>query len=132
YANSALVAHAEAVGKAGPTVIADATLPINLAVSGVTGARLLDLPLHVDVHGDSLPLNLISTFTDAVANIGGKAAGSFVMGGTLARPSFAGALSWANGTMKIVPTGMGVHDVAASGRRARDTVVCDSVGGISG
>src|SRR5207302_2331324 len=107
-----VAAHAGAVGESGPpSVIADARLPINLALSGVTGARLLDLPMRVDVHGDSLPLNLISTFTDAVANIGGKAAGSFVMGGTLARPTFAGAVSWTHGSMKIVPTGMIVHDI---------------------
>jgi translocation and assembly module TamB len=133
YANSSLVAHAEAIGRTGPpSVIADATLPINLALSGVTGPRLLELPMRVEVRGDSLPLDLIPAVTDAVASIGGKASGTFVMGGTLARPSFAGAVSWAKGSMRIVPTGVVVHDIVASIRMARDTVFVDSIAGVSG
>jgi translocation and assembly module TamB len=133
YANASLVAHAEAIGKTGPpSVIADATLPINLALSGVTGPRLLELPMRVEMRGDSLPLDLIPAVTDAVASIRGKASGTFVMGGTLARPSFAGAVSWKNGSMKIVPTGVTVHDITASIRMARDTVFVDSIAGVSG
>jgi hypothetical protein len=133
YANASLLVHTEAIGRTGPpTVIADATLPINLALSGVTGPRLLALPMRVQLQGDSLPLDLIPAVTDAVASIRGKASGTFVMGGTLARPSFAGAVSWKNGSMKIVPTGMTVHDITASIRMARDTVFVDSIAGVSG
>ena len=133
YANASLVAHVEALRKAGtPSVVADATLPINLALSGVTGARLLEVPLRLEMSGDSLPLDLIPSFTDAVANFGGIAAGRFIMGGTLKRPTLAGAVTWTNGSMKIVPTGVVVRDIAASVRMARDTVFVDSVAGRSG
>jgi translocation and assembly module TamB len=133
YANASLVAHAEAVRTSGaPTMIADAALPINLAMSGVTGRRLLARPMQVDVRGDSLPLDLIPAVTDVVSNVGGIAAGTFTMRGTLQRPSLVGALAWKSGSIKIVPTGVVVRDIAASVRMARDTVFVDSIAGRSG
>jgi translocation and assembly module TamB len=135
YANASLVAHAEALRKAGtPSVVADAAIPINLALTGLTGgaSRLLDLPLRVRIAGDSLPLDLIPAVTDAVANIGGTAKGTFAMGGTLQRPTLAGALTWVDGSMKIVPTGVVIRNITASVRMARDTVFVDSIAGRSG
>lgn len=133
YADRSLVAHAEARRTTGaPSLVADAVLPIDLALTGVTGPRLTDRPLRVDVSGDSLPLDLIPSFTDAVAQIRGVAAGSFAMRGTLKRPTFVGALTWTHGSMKIVPTGVVVYDIAASVRMANDTVFVDSVAGRSG
>jgi translocation and assembly module TamB len=133
YANASLVAQAQALRKAGtPALVAEATLPINLALSGVTGPRLLELPMRLNVSGDSLPLDLIPAFTDAVAEIRGKASGTFVMGGTLRRPTMAGAINWANGSMKIVPSGMLVEGISASIRMGRDTVFVDSIAGRSG
>src|SRR5688500_8041663 len=133
YANASLTAHIEAL-RAGhtPSVIADATLPINLAITGVTGARLLDAPMRVDVVGDSLPLDLIPALTDAVANVRGIASGRFAMGGTLRRPTFAGALTWLNGSMEIVPTGVTIEQITASVRMTRDTVFVDSIAGRAG
>lgn len=133
YANTSLVAHIEALRKNGsPSVVANATLPINLALSGVTGARLLEQGLQVDIAGDSLPLDLIPALTDAIANVGGTASGRFAMRGTLKRPTLVGAIAWAHGSMKIVPTGVIVHDIAASIRMARDTVFVDSIAGVAG
>jgi translocation and assembly module TamB len=133
YASASLATHVEALRKgATPSVVADATLPVNLALSGVTGPRLLDVPMRVDVSGDSLPLDLIPIFTDAVAQVRGTARGSFTMRGTLQRPVLAGALTWANGSMKIVPTGVVVENIAAAVRMARDTVWVDSIAGTSG
>jgi autotransporter translocation and assembly factor TamB len=133
YANASLRAHAEAVRAGGkPALVADAVLPINLALSGVTGQRLLELPLRVDVSGDSLPLDLIPAVTDAVAQIRGKATGSLSMRGTLRRPTVAGAIVWTSGAMTIVPTGMLVEGITASVRMARDTVFVDSIAGRSG
>jgi translocation and assembly module TamB len=133
YANASLTAHAEALRQGGaPVLIADASVPINLAFSGVTGPRLLDLPLKVNVSGDSLPLDLIPAFTDAVAQIRGKASGTFVIGGTLKRPTMVGAVAWTNGSMRIVTTGMLVEGITGSVRMARDTVFVDSIAGRSG
>jgi autotransporter translocation and assembly factor TamB len=133
YAGASLRAHVEMVRDSGaPSAIADATLPINLALTGVTGDRLLDLPMRVDITGDSLPLDLIPAMTDVVSNIGGAAAGRFTMGGTLKRPVLAGALAWRRGSLTIVPTGMEVREITASVRMARDTVFVDSIAGQSG
>lgn len=133
YANASLTAHVEAIraGRA-PAVVADAVLPINLAISGVIGRRLLDAPMRVDVVGDSLPLDLIPAMTDFVASVRGTAAGRLAMRGTLQRPTFAGALTWVNGSMVIVPTGVTVEQIAASIRMARDTVFVDSIAGRAG
>ena len=133
YANASLTAHVEAL-RAGrpPSVVADAVLPINLAITGVTGARLLDTPMRVDVVGDSLPLDLIPALTDAVANVRGIASGRFAMRGTLRRPTFAGALTWLNGSIVIVPTGVTVEQITASVRMTRDTVFVDSIAGRAG
>ena len=133
YANASLTTHIEAIRNgAAPSVIADATLPVNLAFSGVTGPRLLERPMRVLVSGDSLPLDLIPALTDVVSNIGGSAAGTFSMGGTLRRPVVAGALTWRHGALRVVPTGMEVREIGASLRMARDTVFIDSLAGKSG
>jgi hypothetical protein len=132
YADGSLTAHAEAlrVGNA-PALVADGVIPINLAF-GVTGPRLLERPMRIVMSGDSLPLDILPAFTDAVEQIRGKAAGTFSMGGTLKRPTFAGAIMWTNGAMRIVPTGMLVEGINASIRMARDTVWVDSIAGRSG
>jgi len=140
YADATLVTHVESASRrgapaAGRTVVglvADAVLPINLALSGVTGPRLLDRPMRVDVRGDSLPLELIPAMTDLVQDIGGTAAGSFTMRGTLKRPTFTGGVAWVNGSVRVVPTGMTVREIFASVRMARDTIFVDSVAGRSG
>src|SRR5207247_864157 len=62
----------------------------------------------------------------------GVAAGAFAVRGTLKRPTFAGAVKWTRGSMRIVPTGMFVHDIAASVRMERDTIFVDSIAGVSG
>ena len=133
YGGTSLTAHVEAL-RAGhaPSVVADATVPINLALTGVTGSRLLERPMQVVIAGDSLPLDLIPAVTDAVADVRGVAMGRFVMSGTLKRPTLAGAVTWTNGSMKIVPTGMIVQNITASIRMARDTVFVDSIAGRSG
>lgn len=133
YAGASLVARVEALRKGGlPSVVAEATLPINLALSGVTGSRLLEQELRVDMSGDSLPLDLIPALTDAVAQIRGTARGTLVMRGTLARPSLVGAIMWTNGSIKLVSTGVVVRDITAAIRMARDTVFVDSLAGRSG
>jgi translocation and assembly module TamB len=133
YANASLTAHVEALrtGRT-PSVVADAVLPINLAIAGVTGRRLLDAPMRVDIVGDSLPLDLIPALTDAVASVRGVAGGRLALRGTLQRPTFAGALTWMNGSMVIVPTGVTVEQITASVRMARDTIFVDSVAGRAG
>ena len=133
YANALLVTRIEAVHEgASPALLAEATLPLNLAFSGVRGPRLLDAPLRADIRGDSLPLDLIPALTDLVEDVRGVAMGQIAIRGTLRRPSLAGALTMTRGSFRVVPSGMFVRDVAATIRMARDTVWVDSIAGRAG
>ena len=131
YANQTLTGRAEAM-RAGkqPMVIAEGTIPINLALTGVTGSRFpSDRQIALNVNADSLPLDLIPQLSDVVANVKGKATGKFNLAGTLNRPVLSGQLALHEGSAKLVPVGVTVHDIDASIRMLRDTVVIDSIVG---
>ncbi|MDQ6717805.1 MAG: translocation/assembly module TamB, partial [Gemmatimonadota bacterium] len=133
YANQTLTGHAEAM-RAGkqPIIIADGTVPINLALTGVTGSRFpSDRQIALNITADSLPLDLMPQLSDVVANVKGKATGDFKVTGTLNRPVMAGQLALHDGSAKLVPVGITVHDIEASIRMLRDTVVIDSIVGQS-
>lgn len=133
YANASLRAHIEALrGTNTPALVADATIQVDLSLSGRTGPGFLDAPLQVNVTGDSLPLDLIPGFTDMVEQVRGHAVGAVALRGTLRRPSLAGGLTWANGSIRIVKTGMLIEGINASVRMARDTIFVDSLAGRSG
>jgi translocation and assembly module TamB len=130
YADQQLVAHLDAMRLTGqPMATVDARLPINLALSGVTGDRLLPEPMTVDLVADSLPLELIPQFTDVVSDVHGHASGKVALRGTLRRPALVGALTWTRGEMTLVSTGAHIESIGASLRMANDTVYVDSVAG---
>jgi hypothetical protein len=132
YADRELVTHVDALRNGGqPMAVADARLPINLAFSGVTGDRLLPLPMSVDIVADSFPLELIPSFTDLVSQTSGHAVGRVAMRGTLRRPSLTGALFVTRGHVMINLTGQGIDSLTASVRMLNDTVYVDSVVGRS-
>ena len=130
YADRSLVSHVDAVRDNGkPMTTVDARLPINLALSGVTGPRLIDAPMSVDVVGDSLPIDLVGYATDLVSNVHGHAAGRLAMRGTIHRPSLVGAMTLRNGTTTINSTGATLRSITADVRMANDTVYVDSIAG---
>lgn len=130
YADHDLVTHLDALSDSGRAVATlDGHLPINLALTGVTGSRLLPGPLAVDLVGDSLPIGLIPQFTDLVANVQGHAAGKISVRGTLQHPTFVGAMLLSNGAVKILSTGATITNMAAAVRLANDTVYVDSLVG---
>ena len=130
YADRALVTHVDAVRNGGqPMAVIDARLPVNLALSGVTGDRLLPEPMSVDVVADSLPLELIPKFTDVVSDVHGRAAGKMSMRGLLRRPTLVGGFTLAQGSMTLTATGARLEDMVASIRMANDTVYVDSIAG---
>ncbi len=124
-----------------PMFVVDAHLPINLALSGVTGSRLLDEPMMVDLTADSLPLDLIPQFTEAVSNLHGLAAGKIAVRGRLKQPELNGGLVLADGSVTIGATGQTVDHLNGTIRMEHDTVflgdrpvsgVRSSGGGITG
>ncbi|HMA03727.1 MAG TPA: hypothetical protein VKP02_15275, partial [Gemmatimonadaceae bacterium] len=77
YANEKLVSHAEMLRNGGqPLAHIDVDAPINLALAGATTPRVLDRPLKVDFVADSLPLDALPRFTDAVSDVHGRIIGA--------------------------------------------------------
>lgn len=130
YAGEQLTTHLDMLRNGGAALaVADARLPVNLALQGVTGSRLLDRPMTFDFAADSLPLDLVPHFTDAVSDVQGVAVGRVAMRGTLTRPVLVGALAVHSGQMVITQTGMRITNIAASVRMLNDSVYVDSIAG---
>ncbi|HEY1953204.1 MAG TPA: translocation/assembly module TamB domain-containing protein, partial [Gemmatimonadaceae bacterium] len=129
YANQTLTGKAEAMeaGKA-PFLVAEGTVPINLAITGVTGPRLpADRQIALNVTADSLPLAMVPQLTDYVSGLKGKLASNFKVGGTLNHPQLTGQFSLHQGQAKVVPAGITLNGIEASIRLLGDTVVVDSL-----
>ena len=130
YANQRLTTNATAVDSLGRTLATvNGTIPIDLALSGVTGSRLLDLPINVTLGSDSLPIGLIPQFTSAVTDVAGRASGRVTVGGTLKRPALAGAITLSDAQFKLAATGASFTQVNGAVRMTGDTVHVDSITG---
>jgi translocation and assembly module TamB len=128
YADAELAAHAEVVhGAATPLAVLDAVLPLNLALAGYSGNRLLDRPMRVDLLSDSLPLDALPKFTDAVSNIRGRLIGRLAARGTPRNPALAGVLAVDFASFRVVPVGVTFRDIFGVVRMQGDTLVIDSL-----
>jgi translocation and assembly module TamB len=133
YADKRLVAHAEALhGTGEPMTTADARLPLDLAFTGVNGARVLDEPMSIDVVGDSLPIDLIPEVTDLVSNVHGRAAGRLAIRGTIEHPTLNGLVTVDRATTTVVYTGATIENIAGTIRMTGDSVYIDSLVGDAG
>ena len=133
YVNQTLTGRAEAMrpGKP-PFFIAEGTVPINLAITGVTGSRFpTDRQLALNINADSLPLDLVPQFGDYISNMKGRASGSFKVAGSLNRPKLSGQFALHEGKARVVPAGINLTQIEASIRMLGDTVVIDSVAAYS-
>ncbi len=133
YANKSLTTNAVAVDSAGKTIVrVNGTVPVDLALSGVTGSRLLDLPVNLSLVSDSLPLTLVAQFTEAVSDVRGKAAANVSIRGTYTRPILQGTAAITNAQFKLVSTGALFEGLNGSARMTGDTVYIDSIAGTGG
>jgi translocation and assembly module TamB len=133
YADRSLVSHLDAVRANGkPMTTVDAKLPVDLALSGVGGSRVLNAPMTVDIVGDSLPIDLLPYVTDVVSNVHGHAAARVAVRGTLTHPIFVGGMTLRNGVTTINATGATIQNIAADLRMASDTIYIDSIAGQAG
>jgi translocation and assembly module TamB len=130
YADEVLDAQAEALrGTGAPVATAEGVIPVNLALAGVTGARLLDRPLEFELRADSLPLDVLPRFTDAISEVRGKVVGVLTARGTARSPDMTGLLALDFASFRIVPLGVTMRDINGLVRLAEDSIVIDSLVG---
>lgn len=133
YANQSLTVNATAADSSGRQLATiNGTIPINLALSGVTGSRLLDLPIDVSLMSDSLPIDLIPQLTDVVTSVKGRALGNVRVGGTLKHPVLNGEVTLVGGQFTLALTGTTFSNVNGHVRMTGDSVFVDSVTATSG
>ena len=129
YANQTLTERAEAM-RAGqpPFLVAEGTVPINLAATGVTGSRFpANRQIALNIIADSLPLDLMPQFSDYVSNVRGRASGSFKLDGSLNKPQLTGQFVLHQGQARVVLAGINLNQIEASIRMLGDTIVIDSI-----
>ncbi|MEX2110223.1 MAG: translocation/assembly module TamB domain-containing protein [Gemmatimonadaceae bacterium] len=133
YAGQTLTGRAEAMREGGrPNLVAEGSVPINLALTGVTGSRFpTDRQIALTINADSLPFDMVPQFSEYLSNVRGQASGNFGVAGTLNRPVLTGQFALQNGYARVVPLGINVSNIEASIRMLRDTVVIDSIVGTS-
>ena len=133
YANQTLTGRAEAMRGGGqPFLIAEGTVPINLALTGVTGSRFpANRQIALNINTDSLPLDLVPQLSDYVSNVSGHASGSFKVGGSLNKPQLTGQFAMHSGHAHVIPAGIDLNSIEASIRMLGDSVVIDSVAAYS-
>ena len=134
YADQTLSGRFDATREDGSTLVwAEGTVPVNLALSGVTGSRIpLDREINLSVQADSFPVGILPQAAEFVTNVTGRTTGSMLVAGTLRRPSIQGELSIADGGARIVPLGIRVGAMFGHVRMTGDTVIVDSLAGTSG
>jgi translocation and assembly module TamB len=133
YANQTLSTRFEALRETGEILaVAEGDIPINLALADVTGSRFPDRGMRLAVLADSLPIDLIPQFTDALEDVSGTAIGRLEVTGRLDRPRLVGALAIHDARGRITATGVRVRDVNGYIRMLGDSVIIDSLVGHSG
>jgi len=133
YADETLTGRVEATLDNGRSIIvAEGTVPVNLALTGVTGSRIpRDREIALRVAADSFPVEILPRLGSYVTNVRGRTSGNVAIGGTLSAPALSGNVAIHNGSAKLVRTGVTVRAVYGSVRMTGDTVVVDSLVGRS-
>jgi autotransporter translocation and assembly factor TamB len=99
------------------------TIPINLALRGVTGPRIpTNRQIDLAIRADTLPLNMIPQVNQYVTNLKGKVLANFKVGGTLSRPEITGQLTLNNAEARVVPVGDQSHENQRIGHHADVTL----------
>jgi translocation and assembly module TamB len=130
YADEVLDAQAEGLrGTGAPVAVAEGVIPVNLALAGVTGPRLLDRPVEFEFRADSLPLDVLPKFTDAISDVRGELVGVLTARGTARSPEMTGLVALDFASFRVVPLGVTMRDINGLVRLAGDSLVIDSLVG---
>jgi translocation and assembly module TamB len=133
YADRRLESNAElSRGEATPLATLYANVPVDLALDSVAGSRLLDQPMKVDFYADSLPLDALPKFTDAIADVQGRLIGAVAARGTPKHPSLAGRFDLDLASFRVVPMGVTLGNIAGVVRMLGDSIAIDTLHGVAG
>ena len=133
YANEQLVSHSEILRNGGtPLAHIDVDAPINLALAGATGPRVLNRPLKVDFVADSLPLDALPRFTDQVSNVHGRIIGAVAARGTGTKPVVLGQMGLDFATFKLEALGVTARDMGGLIHMTGKEIVIDTLGAKTG
>ena len=128
YRNHALALEAVATDSTGRRVLSGtASLPLDLALSGVTGSRKLEGPLVADVVLDSLSIAALPLDSRALEDVRGKVGADVHVRGSWRIPVYAGRAGLRDGGLTLVSTGMHVDSAIANLRLTGDTLRLDSL-----
>jgi translocation and assembly module TamB len=130
YADKRLTTNASAIDSTGhPARGRDGTLPINLALSGVTGSRMLDEPIDVKVVSDSVPLALVPNLHRYGHGGGRDGARQLHRGRHAQEAGDARRARAVPGAVPLGATGTMLDDVNGTVRMTGDSVYVDSIAG---
>lgn len=116
-----------------PLLAATGTVPVNLAISGVTGSRVpTGRAIDVKIDSDSLPLDKLPQVSDAVSNLGGSAIMHAHVTGTVEKPDATGQFVLNSARAKIVPAGVTVSGINGNVLLQHQKVTIDSLVARSG
>lgn len=132
YADAALQADATLTHAGNLLAVAEARLPVNLALAGYDGPRVLDAPMVVDVRMDSLALDALPKFTEAVDDVQGVVRGTLAVRGTFDEPEMDGTVTLDLGSLRLVEPGVRLQEIAGRLRIREDSVFLDSLVARSG
>lgn len=128
YASRNLTSHFDLFRNTTRLATGDAQLPINLALSGVTGPRLMrDAPVQLDMRADSLPLDALPRFTTAVSDVRGRLRGDIDVRGTINNPQFSGIANLDLGRARVTASGVLYENVLGTIRLQDNIASVDSI-----
>ncbi|HSL72720.1 MAG TPA: translocation/assembly module TamB domain-containing protein, partial [Longimicrobiales bacterium] len=128
YANRDLTTHLELFRATTRLAVADAHLPINLALADVNGPRLARTsPVQLDVTADSLPLESLPSFTDVVSDVRGRVRGNLAVRGSVETPTMNGIAQLDLGSLRVNPSGVLYENIVGTVRLRGNTAYVDSI-----
>jgi translocation and assembly module TamB len=99
-------------------------IPIDLSLRSVE-KRLIDAPMSVKVHSDSLSLALLEGLMPRVAGLEGRLTADVDLAGTVGRPRGTGKVTLSNGAFVMQRFGLAASDASALIRLAGDSVIVE-------
>jgi hypothetical protein len=132
YVDRELTAQAELLDAGRLLARVDGQLPVDLALTGVEGSRLLSGPIALDLQADSLPLDAIPGFVDQVDDLAGRISGDLAIRGTFDAPVLTGGMRVDLETLRVVPLGVTFREIVGTLAFQGDALEIESLQARSG